>query len=181
MNTLKYHINQTDLIKHNINNLRYLIQDKKTLQNIPTIIETNSNESITHKKCNCPKTNVLAIDDEEICLLSIEVILHNTHCSLIKANSGKKALKILKDHKPDNIDLILLDLVMPNLHDNLLGIETLKIIKSDPILKRIPVILQTATSNEKDIEEAINIGAVECIRKPYGKQTLLKSIKKHLE
>lgn len=175
MSALQYHINTPSLKKYIINNFNYYKEWNEQYKNTSIFIEANSNTQSSSKYCGCTKTTILAIDDEEICLASIEIILHNTNCSLIKANCGKKALDILKNNS-NNIDLILLDLIMPNLH----GIKILEIIKNDPSLNQIPIILQTACSNELDIQEALNIGAVECIRKPYTKSTILESIKRNL-
>lgn len=175
MNALKHHIYPLSPTKNITSSLEYYNQWEKFYKNTSIFIEANSNTQSSSKYCGCTKNTILAIDDEEICLASIEIILHNTNCSLIKANGGEKALEILQN-KPNNIDLILVDLIMPNLH----GIEILEIIKNDPSLNQIPVILQTASSNELDIQEALNIGAAECIRKPYTKNTLLESIKRNL-
>lgn len=175
MNTLQHYIDTPSFIEHTINNYNFFNEWKEEYKNITFSTISNANTKLNNENCSCVKTTILAVDDEEICLASIEIILHNTNCSLIKANGGKKALDILKNNL-NNIDLILLDLMMPNLH----GIEVLEIIKNDPSLNQIPVILQTGSSNEEEIQEALNIGAAECIRKPYTKNTVLASIKRNL-
>lgn len=175
MNTFQYHIDPTPSIKHTISNLNFFDKWEEECKNTKLTTIANTNTQINSANCGCAKTNILAIDDEEICLASIEIILHNTNCSLMKASNGKIGLEILKNN-PDNIDLIFLDLMMPDLH----GIEVLKIIKDNPSLEQIPVILQTGSANELDIQEALNIGAVECIRKPYTRNTILASISRNL-
>ena len=176
MNTLQHYIDTPLFINHTISNFNFFNKWEDERENTKLSATANTNTQINSENCGYVKTTILAIDDEEICLASIEIILHNTSCSLIKAPNGRKALEILRNNS-NNIDLIFLDLMMPDLH----GIEVLQIIKNDPSLAQIPVILQTGSSNELDIQEALNIGAVECIRKPYTKNTILTSINRNLK
>ena len=82
------------------------------------------------------------------------------------AYDGMEALRFLKKEPPfrgqDSPDLILLDINLPKMD----GTELLGIIKNDPLLKRIPVIMLTTSSSEKDIMTSYNNYANCYITKP---------------
>ena len=113
---------------------------------------------------------ILMIDDEESCLTSMELLLLDTNYTLLKASSGPEGIEFLMSNP--NIDIILLDLMMPGMS----GIETLIEIKNNPELANIPIILQSGTSEENEIAKAYKLGIVSFIKKPYDKKTVLKHI-----
>src|SRR6187551_1112024 len=87
---------------------------------------------------------ILVVDDREDNLLSIETILEKDGYTLIKANSGRAALKILlKEH---DFTLILMDVQMPDLN----GFETATIIYERDRLRDIPIIFITAQNYEEE-------------------------------
>ena len=114
--------------------------------------------------------NIMMIDDEETCLLSMELILSNTNYKLIKFDNGDKALKYLQSGA--KVDLILLDLMMPDIY----GLNVLCEIKHHN--PSIPVILQTGSSDEQEIKRAFIIGVAGYIKKPYQKKLVLAEIRK---
>ena len=118
------------------------------------------------------KANIVMIDDEEACLLSMELILSGTNYTFIKFENGCDALAYLKSGAP--IDLILLDLMMPDIY----GLNILSEIKS--FKPSIPVILQTGSSDECEIKKAFAIGVAGYIKKPYQKKLILDEIKSKL-
>ena len=94
--------------------------------------------------------------------------------------SGQDALEYLKksgryekDESVQRPDLILLDLNMPGMD----GRTLLKIIKEDPAISTIPVIVLTTSSDEKDVEHCYELGASTYIQKPVSLDGLTKSIK----
>ena len=135
-----------------------------------SLLKNSANSSIQNKK------TILMIDDEEICLLSMEILLLGSLYSLIKANNSKEGIEYLENN-PDAIDLIFLDLMMPDIY----GLDLLAYIKNDPLLSKIPVIIQSGIANQNDIEKAYSLGASDFIRKPYKKDTVLNSIEKILK
>jgi chemotaxis family two-component system response regulator Rcp1 len=82
--------------------------------------------------------------------------------SLIIAKDGIEALTILKDSSKEFPDLILLDLNLPRKK----GFDVLEEIKSDPELKRIPVIVLTTSNDEKDILKSYDLHASAYLTKP---------------
>lgn len=87
------------------------------------------------------------------------------------ANDGLEALKIL-DQKEGAFDLILLDVMMPNMD----GWDTLKAIRSNKKIKYIPVIMITAVSEEQKVVSGLRIGADDYIVKPFILPNLLARI-----
>lgn len=87
------------------------------------------------------------------------------------ANDGLEALKIL-DKQQETFDLILLDVMMPNMN----GWDTLKAIRSNKKIKYIPVIMITAVSEDQKIVSGLKIGADDYIVKPFILPNLLARI-----
>ena len=114
-----------------------------------------------------PVAKILVVDDRPDNLLSIEAILENENYSIIKANSGKAALKILlNDH---DFSLILMDVQMPELG----GYETATIIYGRDKLRNIPIIFITAHSYDEDfIFKGYRMGGVDYIYKPIKPELL---------
>lgn len=118
---------------------------------------------------------VLIIDDETIYSKSIALYLTTGGYHAITREGGLVALSYLAEN-PD-IDLILLDLMMPDIY----GLEVLAEIKQNPQLQHIPVILQTGMLNESEIQRGLKMGAVSCLRKPFKRQDLLHAVAEALQ
>lgn len=125
-----------------------------------------------------PKTEVkiLVIDDREDNLFSIEAILEKDEYTIVKANSGKAALKILLNQH--DFSLILMDVQMPDLN----GFETATIIYERDKLKHIPIIFITAYSNDEDhIFRGYKMGGVDYIYKPINPELLRAKVSVFVE
>ena len=110
---------------------------------------------------------ILVVDDRPDNLASIEAILEKDAYAIVKANSGKAALKVLlSDH---DFSLILMDVRMPDLS----GYETATIIYERDKLKSIPIIFITAHSYDEDfIFKGYRMGGVDYIYKPINPELL---------
>ncbi len=91
--------------------------------------------------------------------------------NVVKANNGKEALTLLDT---EAIDLILLDLMMPEMN----GFETLKYLKSNAEYKDIPVII--VTSKEEEKRKTYQMGADDFISKPFNPEELKLRVYNHL-
>ena len=131
-------------------------------------------ESGANNKILKERKQILMIDDDQVCLMGVEMLLFNTDFTLISALGGKEGLKYLLTYP--KIDLILLDMMMPEVT----GLALLEIIKQDAYLKKIPVILQTGVVSEVEIEKACALGIVSVLRKPYTQPMLLREIARAL-
>lgn len=118
---------------------------------------------------------ILMIDDEATCQMSMDLLLSNTGYQLVSQYGGVSGLEYLKDHS-DKINLIFLDLMMPDMY----GLNVLKILKEDTKLKNIPVIVQSGTNDSNEIEKTLSMGAAAFIRKPYQRQQILDILKQIL-
>lgn len=95
--------------------------------------------------------------------------------SIKVAKNGQKALDIV--HSSDEVDIILLDIMMPDID----GYEVCRELKSNPKTKNIPIIFVTAKDNDADEEYGLNLGAIDYITKPFNKAIVKLRIKNHLE
>lgn len=110
---------------------------------------------------------ILVVDDREDNLFSIEAILEKDNYTIVKANSGRAALKTLL-HQHD-FSLILMDVQMPDLN----GFETATIIYERDKLKNIPIIFITAHNYDEDIIfKGYRMGGVDYIYKPVNPELL---------
>src|SRR6188474_1055071 len=111
--------------------------------------------------------NILVVDDREDNLFSIEAILEKDNYNIVKANSGRAALKILL--RQHDFSLILMDVQMPDLS----GFETANIIYQRDKLKDIPIIFITAHNYDEDIIfKGYRMGGVDYIYKPVNPELL---------
>ena len=112
----------------------------------------------------------LLVDDDVDDVLLFEEVLKevNKSISLFTSTNGIEALDFLgKNH--DNLPkLIFLDLNMPRMD----GKECLRAIKQDPKFSEVPVIMYTTSSQSRDIEETMMLGAVCFITKPSSVKDL---------
>jgi len=107
--------------------------------------------------------HILIVDDASMNRTLIRDILSKNleNATFDEAINGEEVLSIV-DHMP--IDLIILDLVMPVMD----GYETLKRLKKHPIHHDIPVIVNSAITEIKSIEETLKMGAVDYFTKPLS-------------
>lgn len=124
--------------------------------------------------------NILIVDDSEDELLVLKSILNEKgYNNLHLANSADQAFKFLGlkgKRKKRNVDLILMDVIMPGIT----GIEACAKIKKEEILKETPVIMVTATKEEMHLQEAFQAGAIDYIKKPINVTELLARVRSAL-
>lgn len=120
------------------------------------------------------KPLILVIDDLESNLQVAGNILVEAGYEISLSIDGRKGLEIAKRTIPD---LILLDLVMPNID----GFEVCRQLKSQPETTEIPVIFLTSMKNTDNVIKGFELGAVDYIIKPANKQETLARVKTHLD
>ena len=103
--------------------------------------------------------NVLVCDDDKEIVEAIEIYLKREGYNILKAYNGREALKIVKEN--DDIHLILLDIMMPELD----GISVANLIRKD---KAIPIIMLSAKSEDYDKISGLNNVADDYITKPFN-------------
>ena len=120
------------------------------------------------------KPTILVVDDMTTTLLLLHDLLKDTYEVKI-AKSGTKALEILES--PNDIDLILLDIEMPDMN----GYDVCKRIKNNETIKNIPIIFITGRTSQEDEEYGLNLGAIDYITKPFNKAIVKLRLKNYLE
>jgi signal transduction histidine kinase len=122
---------------------------------------------ITANPVRRPEAKILVVDDRPDNLMSIEAILEKDNYSIVKANSGRAALKVLlNDH---DFSLILMDVQMPELN----GYETATIIYERDKLRNIPIVFITANNYDEDFMfKGYRMGGVDYIYKPINPELL---------
>ena len=115
---------------------------------------------------------ILVIEDEMDVLKMTVFRLKKAGYDVLTADDGKKGLETAEQERPD---FIFLDLNLPVMH----GYEVCRELKKDEELKKIPVVILSASSDGIK-EKSIEIGADDYIIKPYEPQELLNKIEKFL-
>jgi DNA-binding response OmpR family regulator len=114
-------------------------------------------------------TKILLVEDEEFLRDLYSRSLRLKNYEVETAVDSEDALVKLKLFKPD---VVILDIILPRLN----GIEVLKMLKNDPRLKRIPVIMLTGVSEINKIKECLDIGAMGYILKGSSADEITEKI-----
>jgi two-component system, response regulator, stage 0 sporulation protein F len=114
---------------------------------------------------------ILIVDDQFGIRILLKEVLQKEGYTTFQASNGQKAIDIVKNEKPD---LVLLDMKIPGMD----GIEILTKLKE--INQNIQVIIMTAYEELDMIQEAIQLGALTHVAKPFDIEDLVKEVKKFL-
>ena len=106
-----------------------------------------------------PKT-ILVVDDESLPRTLLKVNLSQAGYSVLEADSGRVALALLREK---TVDAVLLDLVMPEMD----GFQVLRKLKSDDLLKDIPVVVVSASDDMNSVVKCLEMGALDHLSKPF--------------
>ncbi len=116
---------------------------------------------------------ILVAEDEDSNYMLLEIFLKDLKFKLIRARDGVEAVELCKLFPM--IDLVLMDIKMPVMN----GYEATKEIRK--LFPMLPVIAQTAYSNDTDRNHASECGCIDFISKPIEQQALLALLSKHLD
>lgn len=117
---------------------------------------------------------ILVVDDIADNTLMISETLQAFGYATLTANSGHQTLEIVS--KTPDIDLIILDIMMPVMD----GLEVCRRLKSDDDTKDIPVIFMSSLTNSENIVEALKVGGVDYISKPFNISETIARVKTHI-
>ncbi|MFS2006884.1 HAMP domain-containing protein [Duganella sp. CT11-25] len=110
---------------------------------------------------------VLIVDDDARNLFALTGLLENCGMHVIAADNGREALQLLDGDS--GIDVVLMDIMMPDLD----GYDTMRLLRAEPRLDRLPVIALTAKAMAEDRDKCIAAGASDYISKPVDTDQLL--------
>lgn len=114
--------------------------------------------------------NILVCDDDKEIVEAIEIYLTQEGYHVLKAYDGEEALKVLKQ---ENVDLLVIDVMMPRLD----GIRaTLKIREENSL----PIIILSAKSEDADKILGLNVGADDYVTKPFNPLELVARVKSQI-
>jgi signal transduction histidine kinase len=142
------------------------IDTKKVIAPI-TIISENE---ILQDGYQLKDKNVLIVDDDSRNIFTIGAFIEKLNGEVYSAFNGKEALEVLEK---ENIDLILMDIMMPVMD----GLKAIKTIRSIDKFKQLPIIAITAKTMEKDKQDCLDAGASDYMSKPLDHDALLFMIK----
>ncbi len=119
---------------------------------------------------------ILIVDDSPDQQVLLRAFLGKSgHADLLSADSAKAAFSMLDmdgQEPPSRIDLILMDVLMPEMD----GVEACRQIKSRPHLFDIPIIMVTAKNDHSNLQAAFTAGAIDYITKPVNSVELLARV-----
>ncbi|HCN20611.1 MAG: hypothetical protein A3C38_04395 [Planctomycetes bacterium RIFCSPHIGHO2_02_FULL_50_42] len=115
------------------------------------------------------KHTILVVDDDPEIVTLLSKILLNEGYNVMDAQNGRKALRKVEK---GGIDLVILDLIMPEMG----GIEVLK--RLGDIAPKLPVIVLTGHGDLQTAREAMMLGAYEYITKPFDADFVKAVVKK---
>jgi len=118
---------------------------------------------------------VLLVEDDTVDAMTVRRAFRDLKVTnpLVHAVNGEEALARLRDGAGDKPCLILLDLNMPKMN----GIEFLRIIKADAGLKKIPVVVLTTSSEERDVVESFRLSVAGYIIKPVDYRNFVDAVR----
>lgn len=114
--------------------------------------------------------NILVCDDDKEIVDAIDIYLSQEGYHILKAYDGLQAIEIMKE---EEVHLILLDIMMPNLD----GIRATRKIRET---SSVPIIMLSAKSEDVDKILGLNIGADDYITKPFNPLELIARVKSQL-
>jgi CheY-like chemotaxis protein len=121
---------------------------------------------------------ILIVDDEVHIKMLLEQTLEELEdefeVDLYTASDGEEGLEFIRSKRPD---LVFLDIMMPKMN----GYEVCRIIKDDPSLKDVKIILLTAKGQEVDRKQELELGAMMYMTKPFDPDEILRVSKELLE
>ena len=115
---------------------------------------------------NPSEYKILIVDDVMSNVLLLKVLLTNEKFQIVTASNGHQALEQVQAENPD---LILLDVMMPDMS----GFEVAQKLKSNSLTADIPIIFVTALNSTSDIVKGFQVGANDFISKPFNKEELI--------
>jgi DNA-binding response OmpR family regulator len=118
-----------------------------------------------------PKKRIFVADDQEEVLSMLNDLLTSKGFEVTASKDPEQLIKLIKSFKPD---LILLDLLMPDLD----GFEICRILNSDKEAQSIPIIIMSGLSDQVDIKRAYSLGVVDYLVKPFDLNKVIAQIEK---
>lgn len=119
---------------------------------------------------------ILVAEDDDDVRSVVETKLE-TEFEIETARDGREAWTYLTEHEDDPPNLVVLDVMMPELD----GFSVLERIRNHEDLEDVPVLMLTSRSREEDVIQALGAGADDFVAKPFSAAELMGRVKRMLE
>ena len=141
-------------------------------------MKKNNNKKIVPKKKIFVNKKILIAEDHKVNAMIIQTILNNLGIETVLAENGKQAVEIFSNSAEKEFDMILMDIMMPELN----GLEATKQIRDldRKDSKSIVIIALSANVFEKDRQKSIEKGFNSHLKKPIETDVLLETLNKYL-
>ena len=118
---------------------------------------------------------ILLVEDDRVDVMTLERAMKDLNVTnpVVNVRNGEEALQYLRNEANQKLCLILLDLNMPKVN----GIKFLQLAKADEMLKNIPVIMLTTSTEQQDITESFKLGAAGYMVKSINYKRFVEIIK----
>ncbi len=118
---------------------------------------------------------ILLVEDDSVDAMTVKRAIEDigSKDTLVRSANGEEALDYLRNETNKRPRLILLDLNMPKMN----GIEFLKHIKADNVLKRVPVIVLTTSMEDQDILRSFELSIAGYVVKPLDYKKFVEIIR----
>lgn len=144
---------------------QYLYKKLKSKKNEPTEIASTENGADTTSFAG---KRVLIVDDDMRNIFALSKALSTYKMEILRASSGAHCLSLLESE--DKIDLILMDIMMPEMD----GYETIGRVRNIPDYEHVPIVALTAKAMKEDRQKCIDAGASDYFSKPVDVSKLVK-------
>jgi len=118
---------------------------------------------------------VLLVEDDDVDAMTLTRAIGELEIAgpLIRVTNGMEAIAYLRSGGNEKPSIIFLDLNMPKMN----GAEFLKVVKADEMLKKIPIVVLTASNEERDIADSFDFGVAGYIIKPVDYERFVQILK----
>ncbi|MCG8346374.1 MAG: response regulator transcription factor [Chloroflexales bacterium] len=113
---------------------------------------------------------ILVVDDDKQIVRLVRSYLEQSNYQVLTAYDGETALRLIRSERPD---LVILDLMLPD-HD---GWEITRMVRSDPYLTQLPIIMLTARTEDTDAIVGLELGADDYIAKPFNPRAVVARVR----
>ena len=114
---------------------------------------------------------VLVVDDDVRNIFALSSVLERRGMNVLTASTGREAITTLESTR--DVAIVLMDVMMPEMD----GYETMRAIRTNPALRRLPIIALTAKAMKGDREKCLEAGASEYLAKPVNTDQLLAALR----
>jgi CheY-like chemotaxis protein len=114
---------------------------------------------------------VLVVDDDVRNIFALSSVLERRGMRVLTASTGSEAIELLEH--TDDLSIVLMDIMMPEMD----GYQTMRRIRENPALQRLPIVALTAKAMKGDREKCFEAGASDYLAKPVNTDQLLSALR----